>query len=70
MDSECLRRRHTGQITLCFSQRQAAAVYAATKGSRAPVYVSPFVGRLDDVGQNGVDLVRNINRMFDLPARN
>src|SRR5215475_258135 len=31
-------------ITLCFSQQQAAAVYAATKGSRAPVYVSPFVG--------------------------
>jgi len=30
-------------ITLCFSQQQAAAVYAATKGSRAPVYVSPFI---------------------------
>jgi transaldolase len=52
-------------ITLCFSQQQAAAVYSATKGSRAPVYVSPFVGRLDDIGQNGVDLVRNIKRMFD-----
>jgi len=52
-------------ITLCFSQQQAAAVYAATKGSRAPVYVSPFVGRLDDIGQNGVDLVRNIKGMFD-----
>jgi transaldolase len=52
-------------ITLCFSQQQAAAVYAATKGSRAPVYVSPFVGRLDDIGQNGVDLVRSIKRMFD-----
>lgn len=52
-------------ITLCFSQQQAAAVYAATKGSRTPVYVSPFVGRLDDIGQNGVDLVRNIKRMFD-----
>jgi transaldolase len=52
-------------ITLCFSQQQAAAVYAATKGSRAPVYVSPFVGRLDDIGQNGVDVVRNIKCMFD-----
>ena len=52
-------------ITLCFSQQQAAAVYAATKGSRAPVYVSPFVGRLDDIGKNGVDVVRNIKRMFD-----
>jgi transaldolase len=52
-------------ITLCFSQQQAAAVYAATKGSRAPVYVSPFVGRLDDISKNGVDVVRNIKRMFD-----
>jgi len=52
-------------ITLCFSQQQAAAVYAATKGSRAPVYVSPFVGRLEDIGKIGVDLVRNIKRMFD-----
>src|SRR6516165_3399672 len=52
-------------ITLCFSQQQEAAVYAATKDSRAPVYVSPFVGRLDDIGQNGVDLVRNIKRMFE-----
>lgn len=51
-------------ITLCFSQQQAAAVYAATKGSKAPVYVSPFLGRLDDIGQNGVDLVRNIQRMY------
>ena len=51
-------------ITLCFSQQQAAAVYVATKGSRAPVYVSPFVGRLDDIGQNGVDLVGNIKRMY------
>jgi transaldolase len=51
-------------MTLCFSQQQAAAVYAASKGSRAPVYVSPFVGRLDDIGQNGVDLVRNNKRMF------
>src|SRR5215813_3727189 len=50
-------------MTLCFSQQQAAAVYAATKGSRSPVYVSPFVGRLDDIGQNGVDVVRNIKRM-------
>ncbi|HEU4981758.1 MAG TPA: transaldolase family protein [Acidobacteriaceae bacterium] len=51
-------------ITLCFSQQQAAAVYGATKGTRAPAYVSPFVGRLDDIGQNGVDLVGNIKRMY------
>ena len=51
-------------ITLCFSQQQAAAVYAATKGSKSPVYVSPFIGRLDDAGQNGVDIITNIVRMF------
>src|SRR5262249_4393385 len=51
-------------MTLCFSQRQAAAVYAAIKGTAAPACVSPFVGRLDDVGQNGVDLVANIKRMY------
>lgn len=51
-------------LTLCFSQQQAAAVYAATKGTKEPAYVSPFVGRLDDIGQNGMDLVRNIKRMF------
>jgi transaldolase len=51
-------------ITLCFSQQQAAAVYAATKGTKDPVYVSPFVGRLDDIGQNGMDVVKNIKRML------
>ena len=29
-----------------------------------PVYVSPFVGRLDDIGENGVDLVKNIKAMY------
>lgn len=52
-------------ITLCFSQEQAAAVYGATKGTVAPVYVSPFVGRLDDRGENGMDLIRNIRRMYE-----
>jgi transaldolase len=52
-------------MTLCFSQEQAAAVYAATKGSKAPVYVSPFVGRLDDRGENGIDLVKNIKAMYE-----
>src|SRR5260370_2920537 len=51
-------------MTLCFSQQQAAAVYADTKGTKEPVYVSPSVGRLDDIGQNGMDVVRNIKRMF------
>lgn len=52
-------------MTLCFSQEQAAAVYAATKGSKSPVYVSPFVGRLDDHGEDGMDLVRNIKKMYE-----
>ena len=51
-------------ITLCFSQEQAAAVYVATRGTTAPAYVSPFIGRLDDIGQNGVDVVANIKRMY------
>lgn len=51
-------------LTLCFSQSQAAAVYAATRGARYPVYVSPFIGRLDDAGQNGLELIANILRMF------
>jgi transaldolase len=51
-------------MTLCFSQQQAAAVYAATKGTKESAYVSPFVGRLDDIGQNGMDVVKNIKRMF------
>lgn len=52
-------------MTLCFSQEQAAAVYSATKGARQPVYVSPFVGRLDDRGENGMDLVKNIKKMYE-----
>lgn len=51
-------------MTLCFSQEQAAAVYVATKGAKDPVYISPFLGRLDDRGDNGMDLVRNIKRMY------
>lgn len=59
-----VRKNIRVNMTLCFSQEQAAAVYAATKGSREPVYVSPFVGRLDDRGDNGMDVVKNIKRMY------
>ena len=52
-------------MTLCFSQEQAAAVYAATKDTREPAYVSPFVGRLDDRGENGMDVVGNIKKMYE-----
>jgi len=51
-------------VTLCFSQDQAAAVYAATRNAKEPVYVSPFIGRLDDRGENGMDVIRNILKMY------
>ena len=52
-------------MTLCFSQEQAAAVYAATRKTSVPAFVSPFVGRLDDRGENGMELIANILRMFE-----
>jgi transaldolase len=52
-------------LTLCFSQEQAAAVHGATRGTAAPAYVSPFVGRLDDRGENGMDLIQNIRKMYE-----
>ncbi len=52
-------------MTLCFTQEQAAAVYAATKGAKkGAVFVSPFIGRLDDKGENGMDLIYNIIGMY------
>lgn len=52
-------------LTLCFSQEQAAAVYVATRGAKkGQVFISPFVGRLDDIGENGMDLVANIIKMY------
>jgi len=52
-------------MTLCFSQEQAAAVYNATKGAKkGQVYISPFIGRLDDIGENGLDLILNILKMY------
>lgn len=57
---------HEGQVnmTLTFSQSQAAAVYEATRGATHPVYVSPFVGRLDDKGEYGMDVIANILSMY------
>jgi transaldolase len=52
-------------MTLCFTQDQAAAVYAATRGAKkGQVFVSPFIGRLDDRGENGMDVIANIIRMY------
>lgn len=52
-------------MTLCFSQEQAAAVHAATVGAQpGQVYISPFIGRLDDQGKAGLDLIQNIVRWY------
>ncbi len=48
-------------VTLIFSASQA--LLAARAGAS---FVSPFVGRLDDVGQNGMDLIRDIVEIFDI----
>jgi len=52
-------------MTLVFSQEQAAAVYAATMGiKKGDVFLSPFVGRLDDRGENGMDFISNTIKMY------
>lgn len=52
-------------MTLVFSQEQAAAVYAATQGAKkGNAFLSPFVGRLDDRGEDGMSLVKNIIEMY------
>lgn len=52
-------------MTLVFDQMQAASVYSATRDTRGTSFVSPFVGRWDDRGYYGLDLIRNIRRMYD-----
>lgn len=47
-------------VTLCFSSVQC--LIAAKAGA---TYVSPFIGRLDDVGQDGMDVIREARQMFD-----
>jgi len=62
---QAVRERMRVNMTLCFSEEQAAAVYAATSGAgRGDVFVSPFIGRLDDRGENGMDLIRNIIEIY------
>jgi transaldolase len=52
-------------LTLCFTEEQAAAVYAATLGAtKGQVFLSPFAGRLDDRGENGMDVVANIIALY------
>lgn len=47
-------------VTLCFSSVQC--LIAAKAGA---TYVSPFLGRLDDIGHDGMDVIRETRQMFD-----
>lgn len=47
-------------VTLCFSVNQA--LLAAKAGA---TYISPFVGRLDDIGHDGMQLVEEIRAVYD-----
>ena len=47
-------------VTLCFSANQA--LLAAKAGA---TFVSPFIGRLDDIGLDGMDLIREIRTIYD-----
>jgi len=51
---------HTVNVTLCFSPTQALLA-----GKAGATYVSPFIGRLDDTGQDGMALVREIRHIYD-----
>ena len=47
-------------LTLCFSPAQALLVAKA-----GATFVSPFVGRLDDIGHDGMQLIREIVQIYD-----
>lgn len=47
-------------VTLCFSVGQA--LLAAKAGA---TFVSPFIGRLDDLGEDGMELIREIRAVYD-----
>lgn len=47
-------------VTLCFSAAQA--ILAAKAGA---AFISPFVGRLDDIGQDGLSLIQDIVGIYD-----
>lgn len=51
---------HPVNVTLCFSGVQA--LLAAKAGA---TYISPFLGRLDDGGQDGMELIREIRAIYD-----
>jgi transaldolase len=47
-------------VTLCFSAAQA--ILAAKAGAK---YISPFIGRLDDIATDGMQLIRDIVQIYD-----
>ncbi len=47
-------------VTLCFSANQA--LLAAKAGA---TFISPFIGRLDDIGEDGMDVIRDIRTIYD-----
>ena len=47
-------------VTLCFSPSQA--LFAAKAGA---TYISPFIGRLDDISQDGMELIQEIRAIYD-----
>ena len=49
-------------VTLCFSPNQA--LLAAKVGA---TYISPFIGRLDDINADGVELIENIRTIYPQP---
>ena len=51
---------HMTNVTLCFSANQA--LLAAKAGAS---FISPFIGRLDDMGMDGMDLIREIRQIYD-----
>lgn len=57
----CAREGIKTNVTLIFSANQA--LLAALAGA---TYVSPFVGRLDDIGHEGMDLIHDIITVFEI----
>ena len=51
---------HKTNVTLCFSANQA--LLAAKAGA---TYISPFIGRLDDMGIDGMELIEEIRMIYD-----
>ena len=51
---------HMVNVTLCFSATQA--LLAAKAGA---TFVSPFIGRLDDIGLDGMELIADIRQIYD-----